>query len=711
MEIVTKRIFLLVAAFFLFGISSFVYAASVTPENAYKSIVRIYTYYEDEHGELSLQKSGSGVIIRSDGLALTNNHVVSIQDGLGNELPVALNICLTTTKDGLPKCDYAADIIARNEEQDLALIKLRNTPVGTLGDLQKVNRALSTNNIKDGELLYAWGYPAVGGGTITKTQGTFSGRLQNGAQSFIKTDAAVSLGSSGGALLDSSGQLIGITTAIKTDVGGSLGMAIDIETVNSWIDANSDKKVTNSTLAQRLDNYLVAADKYVTGASLNERFVNTKPYFTITRPSNYEIVYDDETGVRIRNYEDKDGGDLAVLWGTFGIMGNRKLDDFIQELTFVLPTCTTLGNITLDKVTGRHVLCTIDGHEVNYYIMPVKNYIISFVFSYGTDYKDWDPIRTMLKSITFDEDKIQFTPLNSFEHYNPYFKISASRDWGLTTYNSATSMLAGQTEGQSMGISIERLTNSQKDVSNDKYFNLIAGDDTTKSGLEKTFDSVDRFDIVTNYHVNNEFPSEVRYSYRVMKNAENRKFIAVYRIRHNGYAFVINYTYLGWDEGDFVKHREAFEKNVLANFSVGKTVEQPPAQSVNEVTIVPKQLQGQLIKGASSSAVYLLKDGKRWVFPNERIFYSWYENFDSVKTITDQELAQYSLGGNLIFKPGTLIKIPSIPKVYVIVEDNKMRWVETEDAAKKFFGNDWAKQVRDVGVSYFINYEEIESVK
>ena len=114
---------------------------------------------------------------------------------------------------------------------------------------------------------------------------------------------------------------------------------------------------------------------------------------------------------------------------------------------------------------------------------------------------------------------------------------------------------------------------------------------------------------------------------------------------------------------------------------------------------------GQLIK-ASGAAVYYYFDGKRYVFPNEDVYFSWYDDFNMVQTISDSALASVPIGGNATFRPGTkLIKIVTDPKVYAILEDNKLRWLANEDVAKALYGDEWAKEVRDVSDAFFLNYE------
>lgn len=115
---------------------------------------------------------------------------------------------------------------------------------------------------------------------------------------------------------------------------------------------------------------------------------------------------------------------------------------------------------------------------------------------------------------------------------------------------------------------------------------------------------------------------------------------------------------------------------------------------------------GSLIK-ASGPAVYYVTGGKRYVFANEKVYFSWYHDFNSVVTVTDQELASFLIGGNVTYKPGSkLVKIQTDPKVYVIGPGGTLRWIATEDAARGLFGVDWNKQIDDIPDAFFFNYRQ-----
>lgn len=119
-----------------------------------------------------------------------------------------------------------------------------------------------------------------------------------------------------------------------------------------------------------------------------------------------------------------------------------------------------------------------------------------------------------------------------------------------------------------------------------------------------------------------------------------------------------------------------------------------------------QDMHARLMKRADLSAVYaVLNDGKRHVFPNLDVFASWYgEDFSTIETVSPEALADYILGSNVTFHPGTLIKIPSIPKVYLVSDENELRWITDEKTAEVLYGSLWNTKVFDVSESLYKNY-------
>jgi M6 family metalloprotease-like protein len=116
-------------------------------------------------------------------------------------------------------------------------------------------------------------------------------------------------------------------------------------------------------------------------------------------------------------------------------------------------------------------------------------------------------------------------------------------------------------------------------------------------------------------------------------------------------------------------------------------------------------IAGDLVKG-SRPAVYLVSsDGKRLAFPNESTYFSWYNNFNGVKIISDSDLAMLTLGGLVTVRPGAnIVKIQSSPKVYAVAHGGVLRWLTTENIAQTIFGNDWSKKIIVVPDAFVASY-------
>lgn len=163
----------------------------------------------------SMQNSlGSGVILTKDGYVVTNNHVV----GGADEVRVVLN----------DKREYDAEIVFLDAQSDLAILKLdgaANLPVLDLRD---------SDTLEVGDLVLAIGNPfgvgqTVTSGIVSALARTGGARRRGGVGGyFIQTDAAVNPGNSGGALVDMSGRLVGVNTAIVSRSGGSNGIGFAI---------------------------------------------------------------------------------------------------------------------------------------------------------------------------------------------------------------------------------------------------------------------------------------------------------------------------------------------------------------------------------------------------------------------------------------------------------------------------------------------------
>lgn len=124
-----------------------------------------------------------------------------------------------------------------------------------------------------------------------------------------------------------------------------------------------------------------------------------------------------------------------------------------------------------------------------------------------------------------------------------------------------------------------------------------------------------------------------------------------------------------------------------------------------------QSLQNQLVKAGTPAVYYVGEDSKRYVFPNERIFFSWYRDFSSVQTISDAQLASLPIGGNIFYRPGTrLVKITTDPKVYAVGLGGALYDIASEEAALRLYGTSWAQRVDDLPDAFFSSYKQIGSL-
>ena len=159
--------------------------------------------------------SGSGVLISADGYIVTNNHVVEKADGL-----------LVTLND---KKDYKAKVIGTDPSSDLAVIKIEGNNFPHLS-------FANSDDVKVGQWVLAIGYPLNLETTVTsgivsaksRSIGINGRNSEAPIESFIQTDAAVNPGNSGGALVNTTGELIGINSAIASPTGSYAGYSYAI---------------------------------------------------------------------------------------------------------------------------------------------------------------------------------------------------------------------------------------------------------------------------------------------------------------------------------------------------------------------------------------------------------------------------------------------------------------------------------------------------
>lgn len=185
---------------------------------------------------------GSGTLIAPTGLILTNAHVASpASQGTPEYEPDALGVEILTREDEPPAATFLARVVAVDGLLDLAVLQIdrytNGSPVHP-GDLNLPYVELGdSDQVHLGDNVYIFGFPGIGGDTITFTRGSvsgFSSEERVGNRAWIKTDATIAGGNSGGLAVDDSGRIIGVPT--QASAGGT-DQVVDCRVVQ---DTNGD---------------------------------------------------------------------------------------------------------------------------------------------------------------------------------------------------------------------------------------------------------------------------------------------------------------------------------------------------------------------------------------------------------------------------------------------------------------------------------------
>lgn len=253
-------------------------AAQMKPEVANRvlnSVVKLYgTVVVPAQGgnKLQILYSCSGTIIDPRGYILTNHHCTDIDESLdaGGHPELKRNkkvimVLLTKSADELPVPSFVAEVVADSPRQgglDLAVLHITQDLKGDAVDNNALNLPAITIGSSDKDHLHALdhitviGYPGIGGDTVTFTAGNVSGfTYENGVQgrAWIKTDALVSGGNSGGTAINDAGELIGVPTEAGSGQKGA--PSIDCRPVQ---DTNDDGKVDDKDVCVPISNNISA---------------------------------------------------------------------------------------------------------------------------------------------------------------------------------------------------------------------------------------------------------------------------------------------------------------------------------------------------------------------------------------------------------------------------------------------------------------------
>ena len=257
-----------------------------------------------------LEKSlGSGVIVKGDGLIVTNHHVIES----AQEITVVL----------ADRREFDAKIVVTDKKTDLAVLR-----IDTRGEVLRFLELGNSDDLDVGDLVLAVGNPFGVGQTVTSGIVSALARTSIGVsdfRSFIQTDAAINPGNSGGALLGMSGRLVGVNTAIYSRSGGSLGIGFAVP-------SNMVRTIIESAVSGKP---LVRPWLSFSGSALNAEIASA---LGLRRP----------VGVLIERLHDKGPGKQAGLTpgDVVVAVGRHDVDD-LEALRFRIATRPVGGSVDL----------------------------------------------------------------------------------------------------------------------------------------------------------------------------------------------------------------------------------------------------------------------------------------------------------------------------------------------------------------------------
>ncbi len=444
--------------------------------DAHKAIVKIKSYALNANNELTLFSSGSGVIINSSGIVLTNQHVVILEDDFDNtERESSYIICLTEEINKEPECKYTGKLIASNKDLDVALLKIENIAgYSNKNTFSFLNLNASDSTSVNNEVT-SLGYPSIGGDTITITKGVISGKENKHNKNWLKTDAIISYGSSGGAAIDSSAGIIGITSSAHSDTLGSLGYIINVTSLNSWVNSNIGKTSRSNPLNTKTTEL---AKKILNIKNSNE-FINSTPAYKITKPSDWDFTNEDETGLIINKKSDDEGGLILISAIKFPYNVDTGIVEtsIKQELSFLISVASIVKNedIKINGNNAKKVIISVAGKQKNYYYIPASNYLLNISYDYGQNDKDKTTIDNIINSLSLISSG-QYSEKTEYTHDNPKFNIKLSKNWALLFRNSKEHPLSitdKTNKSAFVDIEIEKTDDNTKNLSNNEYLSNI----------------------------------------------------------------------------------------------------------------------------------------------------------------------------------------------------------------------------------------------
>ncbi len=557
---IIKRFFsaIILVAIFIFNLPLSVLAETINSENDNQyivpAVIKIKTFVKDSFGDINYYSSGSGIIISADGLVLTNHHVVYEKHEFdGSKLDLGLIGCMVIDENKEPDCDYPLGLVASDEKLDVAVLKI----VGNRTNLPFLNLN-RTKTVNSGDKVVAIGFPEIGGISATVSSGIISGLIEKYGRSWIKTDANVSFGSSGGAILDEEGDVVGLTTASA----GTMGYAINLTSLAQWLDENKLKQPVVSALNDQAQDFL----KIKETINNDNTFRFSKPIIYVTKPSDWQFFYQSAGFISAVSEYDDAYVNISIR-RVARPLSEKEIINYVKFLD--KSGCFSLGDIEKDGVLkignriAREVECSLLGkNKERYLVMSVANYLVIIQTDAGEDDVYKSQVEEILSSIVVEGGQ-RGDEQKSYKH-EKLFNVKANSDWAVAGYSSKEEpieIFSKKYQNVFAKFTIKKV--DDKNMTNKKILENELKIIKTANAMANLLDiDVKTYNSYAEYSISKKMPKFVKYDFELQENKKNKggQYGVTYIIKKDKYLIEFDLLVYNKNSREFQKIKKDFEK-------------------------------------------------------------------------------------------------------------------------------------------------------
>ncbi|MBN2306803.1 S-layer homology domain-containing protein [Candidatus Peregrinibacteria bacterium] len=459
--------------------------------DSFSPTVLIISFRYFLNGEIEAVSAGTGTIISTDGDILTNAHVI-YDDDLNRPWD-AFAICVSQNMEDEPKCQFTASLKRYDEKIDLALLTIDRTPV--LGTLPSSFASVSYKEKVEpavGDSVYIRGFPSSGGNTMTVTKGQVSGTTEVNGYKYLKTDADIDAGNSGGMMYDDEGNFVGVPSYIVSYYENS-GRALHISEVAKWVDSTAgDKGSVNSEATRELRSQYARFYKIQDEGQITYK---TDPKISAKLPDGWEFLTIGNSGFSLYKKNNAQAV-IAVLVSSNG----HKLNMSLQEKKDVLDKLDiydyTDYQFTKVQDTEALHLWNKNPDETTHVMILSHGYkeidITYNIPKYG-ETEALKDVNQFLADINFaSPDEDDPTPSYLLDEDDYPISFESSPDWRVVQDDLSGSQLAyvlrNTKKIEGMEVTYEDLAEDHKEIKPDEILEYFI-DETLSADAEVTYKS------------------------------------------------------------------------------------------------------------------------------------------------------------------------------------------------------------------------------